>query len=1232
MIEKKQHIFTLTARRSYRSIFLVVAAFCFLALLALQYNYYTRTYGERDLQHFEQVLHEKEQAVQEIFDALSDAFQSEDADNVFDDRSEEFRVLASAQDIYLFYFQKNRLKYWSDHSVPLRTRWSDRLNGPVYETLNGTYVAVDREIEGGHLFALILVMKDYQFENEYLDRAYQEDLAVSDEVPLLRQTGPGLSDVHNLNGDYLFSLDLFSTLKKNELNVTLSGLILLIAIISLFAWFVLNIDACSSRNRRSRWLLGSVLVMTLISVLIIYAEVPRIIHEAALFQPEIYASMTFPSLGQLFFLVLLVFMVTLLFYWFFDRSGQLSERYRNPLAILLIMASSAWFVFAHHIGKSLVLDSTISFEAYQLDSLSVYTFFGLFVILMALMVFILLYDQALKLIQFPEDQVRLLWWLVPGLLVQLPFLFIETWHLEWVTPLFFIAISLTLIYLRTRRGKPKFSQFFILIFLVSVFLTIDLRQHTSEKLNAQKEIELAKLSSEHDAVAEMLFSDLSRQMKSDSALIGRLSYEIINRDLIFEYLQRVYFSGYWTKYDLLITLCRPPDSVLIEVPEEQWYHCYTFFDVLIEEEGILIEDSNFYFLNNLNGRISYLGRIPFTIRGEEITLFLELDSKIISEELGYPTLLMQKGQEKRDAFSYAKYNNGKLITNSGSYNYRLSSDFYTKKKNTFENIRMGGYDHTIFNVDPENTVIVSLPVVSFVDKLISFSYIFAFVFALFALFYLVVSASHIRATVTWDFKNKIQYSMIGVLFLTFLVICAGTIYFVIEQYRLKHHDNLQNTMRSLYIELVHKVEYEDDLRNWSSDSYYNLDELLRKFSNVFETDINMYDEKGLLLATSRNEIFEQGLLSVRMNSEAYERLSEDDYSVFIHTERIGKMTYQSAYVPLMNNENKFLAYLNLPYFTQPEILAQEVTNLVVAILNTYVILLLFILFLSVILADRITQPLRFIQSRIAQLSLSKNNEKIRYKGKDEIAGLVDEYNYMVDELVKSAELLAQSERESAWREMAKQIAHEIKNPLTPMKLNVQHMQRMIEEDQGDIRERISRVSDTLVEQIDLLSSIANEFSDFAKMPRANYKKLNIVKKLHNVIDLFGNNEGVHIELDTGGIADIRTYGDPEQFQRVIINLVKNGIQSVPEGREKKIHISLERAPEDTVIVSVSDNGKGIPREIQDNLFRPNFTTKSGGMGMGLAISANIVKSMGGNIWYQTRAGEGTTFFVKVPVV
>jgi two-component system, NtrC family, nitrogen regulation sensor histidine kinase NtrY len=236
---------------------------------------------------------------------------------------------------------------------------------------------------------------------------------------------------------------------------------------------------------------------------------------------------------------------------------------------------------------------------------------------------------------------------------------------------------------------------------------------------------------------------------------------------------------------------------------------------------------------------------------------------------------------------------------------------------------------------------------------------------------------------------------------------------------------------------------------------------------------------------------------------------------------------------------------------------------------------------------------------------------------------------MVQELERSAGLLAQSERESAWREMAKQIAHEIKNPLTPMKLNVQHLQRAVAEGKDD-PEMVNRIAAMLIEQIDSLSAIAREFSDFAKMPRPKSTRINLVFQLNSLQSLFESSEKAEINIDLGGHQKVYVMADKEQLMRVFINLVKNGLQSIPEGRKGVIRIALETEPGRMVKITFTDNGKGIPEEIRDKLFQPNFTTKSGGMGMGLAITHNIIRSLGGRIWYDTVLHQGTTFHVELP--
>lgn len=484
----------------------------------------------------------------------------------------------------------------------------------------------------------------------------------------------------------------------------------------------------------------------------------------------------------------------------------------------------------------------------------------------------------------------------------------------------------------------------------------------------------------------------------------------------------------------------------------------------------------------------------------------------------------------------------------------------------------------------------------------------------------------------WNFKNKIQMAMTSVLFVSFVLVGAGTVYFSIQQYKNRQYELLEEKVRSVYIELIHKLEFEVDLRTWRSDSYYNLNELLQKFSNVFYTDINLFDEKGGMLATSRPEIFEIGLIAQRMNAEAFMEMKVNKRSEFVHSERVGNLRYLSVYVPFVNSENKLLAYLNLPYFTRQDELTREVTNLVVAIVNIVVLLSLLSFTIAVFISNTITLPLRLLQQKIARISLSEQNEKIDYTGDDEVGSLVREYNEMVDQLQLSAELLAKSERESAWREMAKQIAHEIKNPLTPMKLSIQHLQRTAGE-RGDREwsERVDKISQTLIEQIDNLSSIATEFSNFAKMPLAKNEEVELSRKIMNTIDLFKEDESCEIEYLNKAGKPLIVYADKKQLSRVFINLIKNGIQAVPDDREVRISITLEKI-DNFARVSIRDNGRGIPVEIREKLFQPNFTTKSSGMGLGLAIVRNIINNAGGTINYNTDPGNGSVFFVDLPLI
>ncbi|MFZ5940941.1 MAG: ATP-binding protein [Bacteroidota bacterium] len=1229
-LENRKQKEAVNAASGYRMyLFLILAIILFVSGLSLELRYYRDRFDQGDVKHFERALHKREKISSRELDRIINESIGGSVGEVLDSINDNLGKLAGTKGLSFFYFENERLVYWSDHTIIISDIWLSKYEASFLELENCSYLTVRRNTDNGVLLALIAIKTSYPYENKFLESRFVRGFRLDPAVELRHGQKEGYYPVSDLSGSYLFSLDFSAATRHDRAKAFISFFCYVVAII-LFILTLNQLILRRSGRRKWLWLFFSSLLVAATGSIMILFEIPKIIFETALFRPELYASRHFSSLGHLLIFVAVVLTITSLLHRHISR-----EDFRNPrggyiAAVLFLILSAAWFLFLNHLFSTLILDSNISFEAYQITSVDIYTFAGLLIIGLSFLAFVILVDKAV-LVATPDFTPRVIrYGILITALVLLPFIFLEFSHLDIAGWVLFPLVVFGMIGLRNLRGELKFSRVLLLLFMFSVYATFQLQYYNRVDIDRKKEVELVKLSSEHDPVAEMLFSTLSETLRGDSVLTSMILERIPDNDAIYDYLMRKYLSGYWNRYEIQFTLCTPVDTVHVEPPVDEYYHCFEFFDDLVRENGFNIAGSDFYYLNNLTGRISYMAILPFISESFERNMFLEFDSKIISEELGYPELLLDKSYKSftSSGFSYAKYYKGQLITRSG-YPYRLSPGVYSTGKPGFENIRMGGYEHKVFNVNDESTIIVGSPEINYVDDLVAFSYIFGFFSILLIVFYFSVIFPGISELFTWSFKNRIQFSMAGILFLTFVFICGGTIYFIIRQYRSSHEDSLKETMRSIYIELLHKVEFEEDLGPMARSGY--LDEQLRKFSNVFYTDINLYDRDGYLLATSRQEIFSKELLSKRMDRSAYLILGPGQASEYIHNEHIGSLDYLSAYVPLLNGQNKLLAYLNLPYFTRNDALAQDVTNLVVAVMNIYIVLILVILLVSVFLADRITQPLRMIQSRIAQVSLNMKNDRITYEREDEIKGLVKEYNHMVDELAASAERLAQSERESAWREMAKQIAHEIKNPLTPMKLTVQHLQRSWKLEGMEKQEAIDRITRTLIEQIDSLSSIANEFSDFAKMPRARNEEVNLPDVLENVVDLFSNIQNATVKLDADGRKELRIVADHEQLTRVFINLVKNGIQSVAEGQYGEILIRLKVVPESYAIVTVTDNGKGIPDEIRDKLFKPNFTTKSSGMGMGLAITSNIIRTIGGEIWYETVLNKGTTFFVKLPL-
>jgi signal transduction histidine kinase len=508
-----------------------------------------------------------------------------------------------------------------------------------------------------------------------------------------------------------------------------------------------------------------------------------------------------------------------------------------------------------------------------------------------------------------------------------------------------------------------------------------------------------------------------------------------------------------------------------------------------------------------------------------------------------------------------------------------------------------------------------------------FSYLMLFFSLLAALPFAAGRLMNEKNPIQLSFKRRIQLSIVFLLFVSLILIGGGTILFIVSNSNQKNLNNISEKIHSLLIETEYFLGKEQSLNPAAAE---DVAYMLTRQANVFFSDINLYAPNGYLYASSRPKIFEEGLIAKIMHPEAYYHLVVRQSTEFIHQESIGSLEYASAYVPLRNFENRVIGYLNLPYFARQDELRQEIATFVVAIVNIYVLLIVLVVITAIFLSNTITAPLQLIRERLGQIRLGRKNEMIEWSGKDEIADLIAEYNRMVNELSDSAEKLARSERETAWREMAKQVAHEIKNPLTPMKLSTQMLRRAWDDKAEGFDQRLDRYTKNLIEQIDALSHIATEFSNFAKMPKMQVERVNMLTLLQNVSDFHQGENGVKITLEAHPEIASWVMTDKEQMLRVFNNLLRNAMQAIPETRAGEINMNMKQEG-NRCLIEVRDNGSGISEELRDKIFSPNFTTKNAGMGLGLALVKNIVESSGGLVWFESEPGSGTSFYISLPL-
>ena len=898
------------------------------------------------------------------------------------------------------------------------------------------------------------------------------------------------------------------------------------------------------------------------------------------FSPMLYMGPgLFNSLGA----VILVNLVILLFAIgiYLVRDDIYRRIRRTPTIVLLSAATVAAIAgiafYTHFLVKNIVLNSSISLEIYKLPELSVWTGVAYISIL--------------------------------SMLCAVPL------AIQMLQPAFTRLLGRHFDALST-SGRMVYSC------IVATFLVAISASHGFEKENARMEIWSNRLSVDRDMMLELRLRQIEQPLSADVNIALLATAEngamAIRGRIVENYLQR-----YSQDYDISVSLMdEGPDEKLMSV----------FFNERLKGGEPLMEDSRFFYIgSSIPPR--YDGVFVYYIEGVGVLrMLLELEPRAGMTPKGYSDIfgISRPGSVALPGhYSYAKYSGGDLQVCSGGcpYPYKLDDELRDRIYASVSGVStaLDGYVTHVQTVGYEEAVLLSRPRETGWNYIVSAIFIALLVFLLTSLS--AISRPREQAFEQNYYRKRItQVTMIS-LILTLVALALVSVLFVYRRNESNHRTIMADKMSSIQAMVQSGVK---GIGTPEELSAVNVGGLLETVGANTSSDITLYSPDGLVMASTAPEMFEMLRLGIRIDEHAYSSIKQDHNRYFIHKEPVDGEEFYSMYAPLTSEDGTLLAIICSPY-TEGEAYAFERDAVMhsMTIITVFLILMLIARFATGYLIARMFHPLSVMSRKMNSASLAAP-EIITYDRQDEISSIVDAYNGMVTQLALSSRRLAQAERDKAWSGMARQVAHEIKNPLTPMKLQIQRLIRLRQKGESGWQDKFDEATKVILDHIDILTETANEFSDFAKLYTEEPTVIDLEATLKSELSMFDSRDDV--TFDYMGLTGATVSGPKPQLTRVFVNLITNAVQAV-EGREDaRVMVSLRNSTRDGFYdVVFEDNGPGVAAENVEKLFTPNFTTKSAGSGLGLAISRSILDRCGATITYsRSFVLGGACFTVSYP--
>lgn len=901
--------------------------------------------------------------------------------------------------------------------------------------------------------------------------------------------------------------------------------------------------------------------------------------DAAVFSPVLFAggSLLY-SLGAVVLINIQIFITVTALYLVRDDIYRRITTKRGAAAGIAVCVVSmlAILVYTHLTLCSIILNSSINLELYKLSELSVWTA----VVYASFLIMLLSIPMLLQMMQ-------------PAL--------------SRIVGKHFDAFS-------TSNRVIFASLLAIYMVLLPAFLGF-------RKEHDRAEVWSNQLAIDRDITLEMQLRHAESQISGDSFIASISMFEAaestIRNRIAENYLTRVN-----QMYDINAYLLNSQST-----PEK-----VAFVNQLLRDGEPIFEGSNFYFVDAGAGHTRYEGVFIYFVEGTGMSrLVVEIDQNAIRRTQGYATImeLTPPGRVRiPQGYAYARYEGADLKVFNGNYAYptRMDSDLvnqiYSKE---LETIKSDEFVHFVHLVGGDEAVVISRPT----NKVLRYVIAAVFVALMSFLLMYVPIVGHGRKKVFSNnyYKTRITWVLMISLILTLVAMALVSVLFVIR----RNESNL-NTIMSEKINGIQAM-VQTGIKGARTTEDLNSPEmkaLLEQVSMSSNADVSVYSPSGKLLLTTAPEVFARTYMACRMNEEAFEQIIHRNKRYYVHRESIDNHKFYCMYAPVFGENSEMLAIIGSPY-TGGETyeFERDAVMHAITILTVFIILLILARFVAVTILDRMFKPMNEISGKMRRTDLD-SLEEIQYDRDDEISYLVDAYNRMVTELSESTRKLAKAQREEAWSEMARQVAHEIKNPLTPMKLQIQRIIRLKQRGDDSWQDKFDEASKVLLDHIDILTDTANEFSTFAKLYTEEPVSLDLDTMLQEEISMFDNRDDISFEYM--GLKDTHVMGPKPQLTRVFVNLIANAVQAVGDVEGGRVLVSLRKSMEDGFYdIVVEDNGSGVAPENIDRLFTPNFTTKSGGTGLGLAISRSVLERCGASISYsKSFVLGGACFTIKYP--